>query len=208
MPWVTPLMVALAFAPPVLGDEKAIVDVSGGGEVMYPPVHKDPNAHASYGVSAAASIHRGQKFAATFGFGFDHVVNSWLGDVIDDFPRNGTYAGTQPASFRGQFFRMTPTVRIGAQNELAFGYFGVNTGYALRIADLVCVRAPCRRDRAVNHGLSMGLSMGALLAPSDRIGLLVGAEVGLDWAWFPGSHPGLARWNHAMSARAVAGWRF
>jgi len=97
---------------------------------------------------------------------------------------------------------------LGVENDFAFGYFGLSTGYALRTAALVCERGPCASLRATDHGLNLGVSIGALVYPSTRFGVIVGGQAGLDWAWFPSGHPGLAVWSQGMNARLIAGWRF
>jgi hypothetical protein len=142
------------------------------------------------------------------GFAFEHVVFGWLGDPeTAETIGSGRWAGTAPKSFRGQLLRMTPHARLGIENEIAYGYFGLDAGYALRVADLSCPAA-CRTHRAADHGLGFGLSLGALVTPSMKYGVVVGGEVGLDWAWFPRGHPALATWTQGMSARAIVGWRF
>ncbi|MBV1858653.1 MAG: hypothetical protein KUG77_09605 [Nannocystaceae bacterium] len=140
---------------------------------------------------------------------YKRQVYGWLGD-----PEGGTVAargvseGTRPRSFRGQLYRMSPVLRLGLENDVAFGYVGGAPGYAIRTATLQCVNAPCGRGRAVEHGLTMGLAFGAMFSASKTTGFVMGGELGLDWSWFPRHHRGLAPWNQAMSARLVMGWAF
>ncbi len=205
-PWVV-LPLALATSEP--GEERGFVEVSGAIEVLYPPARKEPRHHPGYGVAVSGVWHGADFFKLSYGIGFDHIVSGWLGDPERGEPADGgVYQGTVPRSYRGQLFRVGAPIRFGIENEVAYGYVGVIPGYAFRLAELVCERAPCAATRAVDHGLQLGLSLGALAQPSDRIGLLLGGEVGLDWNWFPRGQPSLAKWNQGMNARLLVGWRF
>jgi len=185
------------------------VELGVAAEVLYPPSTKTPRRHPTYGAAVSASLYGQGKFKAMLGFGFDHVVYGWLGDPEKGAaPSSGAFAGTVPTSYRGQLYRMTPTARLGLENEVAYGYVGASPGYAIRTASLTCVRGPCRSTHTIEHGATLGLSLGALFHPSERVGFLLGGEVGLDWSWFPVRHPSLAAWNQAMSARLIAGWSF
>lgn len=202
------LALVLAMAPEP-GEERLVVEAAIATEVLYPPAQKIPKSHIGYSVAASGVVHGASSFKAVLGFGVDHVVGGWLGDPTGvRLPREGTWRGTQPRSYRGHLLRAMPVVRLGIENDFAFGYLGGAPGYALRIARLSCLDAPCQRSQAVDHGLNLGLNLGAMISPSQRVGVVIGAEVGLDWSWFPKSHPGLAAWNQAMSARAIVGWRF
>lgn len=197
----------LALSAPDVGEERVIVEASAGVEVLYPPAEKAPQRHPTWGVAVSGQVSRDSGFKAMFGLGLDHVVNGWLGDPEGaQTPTQGRYQGTTPSRYRGQLFRVTTTARFGIENDLAFGYAGVAPGYALRHARLSCAGA-CTSTRAVDHGLNLGILLGAMLTPT-KLGLIVGAEVGLDWAWFPKGHPLLAAWNQGMSARVIGGWRF
>jgi hypothetical protein len=208
MPFAAPLL-ALAFVAPEPGSERGVVEVAAAAEVLYPPSVKDPRTHPGYGVAVSASVHAESQFKAMFGVGFDHIVSGWAGDPEKGEPaEGGRFAGTVPATYRGQFFRISPLVRLGLENEVAFGYFGMAPGYVLRVADLSCARGPCGTRRAVDHGLNLGISLGAMFQPSMKFGLMLGGEVGLDWGWFPQGQPSLAQWSQGMSARIIAGWRF
>lgn len=189
--------------------ERGVVELGVAAEILYPPAEKTPRRHPTYGAAVSASVYGEGKFKAMVGLGFDHVVYGWLGDPEKGgAAESGSLAGTEPASYRGQLFRLTPSVRLGLENEVAFGYFGASPGYAIRTATLTCVRGPCRAARTLEHGTTLGLSLGALFHPSQKVGFVMGAEVGLDWSWFPVRHPALAAWNQAMSARLIAGWSF
>ncbi|MBL4685584.1 MAG: hypothetical protein JKY37_13400 [Nannocystaceae bacterium] len=208
MPAAHLLVLALA-AVPDPEEERLVLEAGVAAAVLYPRGDEAPRRHVAYGVAVSAVFHAESNFKAMVGLGLDHVVNGWLGDPAGvRTPRDGRWVGTQPRHYRGQLLRATPTVRIGVENDFAFGYFGASPGYAIRTASLLCVEAPCRRTRAVDHGITFGVSLGAIISPSPSSGVVIGAEVGLDWAWFPKGHPGLARWNQAMSARLIAGWRF
>ncbi len=186
-----------------------MVELAGAVEVLAPPGQKKPGRHPSYGAAVTASLYGDSSFKAMLGVGFEHVVYGWLGDPNQARPAaGGAFAGTRPTSFRGQLYRMSPVVRLGIENDVAFGYVGGAPGYAIRTAQLQCVLAPCMRGRLVEHGLSMGVALGALFSPSKKVGFVMGGELGLDWSWFPRAHPGLASWNQAMSARLIAGWAF
>ncbi len=206
--WTSLLAGVWLLAQPEAGEEQAVVEVGAAIEVLYPPARRAPLRHPAYGVAVNASIYGEGNVKAMVGFGFDHVVHGWLGDPEKgDVADAGVYSGTEPA-YRGQLFRMTPMMRLGLENDVAFGYFGASPGYAIRTTTLDCVRGPCRVERTVEHGLTLGASLGALFHPSQEVGLVLGGEVGLDWSWFPSGHPALASWNQAMSARFIAGWSF
>ncbi len=209
LPLTALVALGVAAGAPAVGEERGAVEVGVAAEVLYPPAVKDPRSHPTYGAVVSGSITTEGSFKAMIGFGFDHVVNGWLGSpAAPDHPRDGPFRGTLPTSFRGQLFRMTPVVRVGIENDFAYGYFGASPGYTLRVAKLTCVAGPCSAKRAVDHALNLGLSLGAMLYPLPDYGLIVGGEVALDWAWFPRGHPSLAAWSQGMSARLIAGWRF
>jgi hypothetical protein len=198
----------LLLVPPEAGEERAVVEMGAAAEVLYPPSGRAPLRHPAYGAAVSASLYGEGNFKAMVGFGFEHVVHGWLGDPEKgEVAETGVYEGTEPA-YRGQLFRMTPMARFGLENDVAFGYFGASPGYAIRTATLHCARGPCRAERTVEHGLTLGASLGAMFHPSRKVGLVLGGEVGLDWSWFPNGHPGLAPWNQAMSARFIVGWSF
>ena len=201
------LFVVLGCTAPEIGEDRGVVEVGVAAEVLYPPAVKDPRAHPTYGAAISASINTESRFKAMVGFGVDHVVSGWLGEG-ETTPREGRWAGTRPRTYRGQLVRVTPHARLGVENDFAFGYLGMSTGYALRSAALACVTGPCRAPRVTDHGLNLGASLGALVYPSVRFGVVIGGEVGLDWAWFPSGHPSLAAWSQGMNARLIAGWRF
>lgn len=205
LPWA--VFASLSVAAPEIGEDRGVVEVGVSAEVLYPPAAKDPRTHPGYGFAVSASINTESSFKAMVGGGVDHVVSGWLGDS-ETIPREGHWEGTVPRTFRGQLVRVTPQARLGVENDFAFGYFGLSPGYALRTAALVCASGPCRSLRATDHGLNLGVSLGALVYPSMRFGIIVGGEAGLDWAWFPRGHPGLAAWSQGMNARLIAGWRF
>lgn len=208
VPWTALLASAWLLAPPEAGEERVVVEVGAAAEVLYPPSRPAPLRHPTYGAAVSASLYGQGNFKAMVGFGFDHVVHGWLGDPEEgEVAATGVYAGTEPA-YRGQLFRMTPMARFGLENDVAYGYFGTSPGYAIRTATLRCERGPCRAARATEHGLTLGVSLGAMFHPSTKVGLVLGGEVGLDWSWFPAGHPSLAPWNQAMSARFIAGWSF
>lgn len=199
----------LVWAPPEPGQERGVVELGVAAEVLAPPGHKTPARHPSYGAAIVASLYGDSNFKAMLGLGFDHVIYGWLGDPQEaTIPTRGASAGTRPQSFRGQLYRMSPVVRLGLENDVAFGYVGGAPGYAIRTAALACANGPCRRSSAVEHGLTMGLALGAMFSPSEESGFVMGGELGLDWSWFPRGHPGFAAWNQAMSARLIAGWAF
>ncbi len=205
--WLSLLAGVWLFAPPE--QERGVVEVGAAAEVLYPPSRKSPVRHPTYGAAVNASLYGDGNFKAMLGFGFDHVVYGWLGDPEKGEAADaGVYAGTEPASYRGQLFRMTPMARVGLENDVAFGYFGASPGYAIRTAKLTCVTGRCGTDRTIEHGITLGLSLGALFHPSQKVGLVLGGEVGLDWSWFPARHVALASWNQAMSARFIVGWSF
>ncbi len=186
-----------------------MVELGVAAEVLYPPSRKTPVRHPAYGAAVSASLYRGTSFKAMLGFGFDHVVYGWLGDPQKlTVARTGPLAGTRPTSFRGQLYRLTPLARLGLENDVAYGYVGASPGYAIRTAALSCVNGPCTAARTIEHGMTLGLSLGAMFSPSQKVGFVMGGEVGLDWSWFPSGHAALAPWNHAMSARLIAGWKF
>lgn len=203
---IAPLWVG---APPEAGEERGVVELGVAAEVLAPPGQKVPARHPTYGAAILASLYGDASFKAMLGFGFDHVVYGWLGDPDEGaVATGGVSAGSRPQSFRGQLYRMSPVVRLGLENDVAFGYVGGAPGYAIRTATLTCVNAPCAGGRAVEHGLTMGLALGAMFSPSKKVGFVMGGELGLDWSWFPRGHPGFAAWNQAMSARLIAGWSF
>lgn len=203
------LALPLALVAPESGQERGFVEVSGGVEVLYPPAHKEPRHHPGYGVAVSGVWHGEDLFKLTYGIGFDHIVSGWLGDPEKGEPADGgVYLGTVPRTYRGHLFRVGAPIRFGIENEVAYGYVGAIPGYAARVANLVCERPPCRTSRAADHGIQLGLSLGALVRPSDKIGLLAGGEVGLDWNWFPRGQPSLAKWNQGMNARLIVGWQF
>lgn len=186
-----------------------MVEAGVAAEVLYPPARKVPRRHPTYGVVVSAAIYGQRNFKALLGLGFEHVVHGWLGDPDEGVvAATGPNAGTEPASFRGQLFRMTPTARLGVENDVAFGYLGASPGYAIRTATLRCVRRPCGAAQTTEHGMTLGVSLGAMFHPSRELGLVLGGEVGLDWAFFPSRHPALPTWNQAMSARFIVGWSF
>lgn len=199
----------LVWAAPGPGEERGVVELGVAAEVLAPPGQKKPARHLSYGAAVLASLYGDSSFKAMLGFGFDHVLYGWLGDPEKaTVATRGVSAGTRPRSSRGQLYRMSPVVRLGIENDVAFGYLGGAPGYAIRTATLQCVNAPCASGRVVEHGLTMGLALGAMFSPSKKAGFVMGGELGLDWSWFPRRHPGLARGNQAMSARLIAGWAF
>lgn len=193
------------WAPPEAGEEHGVVELGVAAEVLAPPGQKTPARHLTYGAAAVASLYGDSNFKAMLGLGFDHVVYGWLGDPADAAVASD---GTRPRTSRGQLYRVSPVVRLGLENDVAFGYVGGAPGYALRTATLQCVDAPCSTSRATEHGLTMGLALGATFHPSKKVGFVMGGELGLDWSWFPRRHPGLAAWNQAMSARLIVGWSF
>lgn len=197
------------WAAPEPGEERGVVEVGVAAEVLAPPGQKTPARHPTYGAAVLASIYGGSDFKAMFGFGFDHVVYGWLGDPDQaTVATRGASAGTRPRSSRGQLYRMSPVVRLGLENDVAFGYVGGAPGYAIRTANLQCVNAPCESRGLIEHGLTMGLALGAMFSASKKFGFVMGGEAGLDWSWFPRRHPGLPPWNQAMSVRLIAGWAF
>ena len=203
------LLLPLALATPESGEEHGYVEASAAIEVLYPPSRKEPRHHPGYGVSVFGVWHGEDFFKLSYGIGFDHIVSGWLGDPERGEPADGgIYIGTVPRSYRGHLFRVGLPLRFGIENEVAYGYVGAIPGYAFRVAELDCGRAPCRAIRAVDHGLQLGLSLGALAKPLESVGLLLGGEVGLDWNWFPKGQPSLATWNQGMNARVLVGWRF
>ena len=200
-------MLAALGVGPDAGTERGMVEATLAAEVLYPPAQKEPKTHVGYGIAASASVYAGERFKAMLGLGGDHVVHGWLGDPARPEPaRSGAESGTVPDGYRGQLVRITPIVRLGLENDFAYGYVGFAPGYALRVAPLSCAQPPCRRTRAVDSGLNLGVALGAMVTPT-RYGLVLGAEVGLDWSWFHDGHPGLAVWGQGMSARLIAGWR-
>ncbi|MGH1347423.1 MAG: hypothetical protein ACRBN8_38040 [Nannocystales bacterium] len=199
----------LVWAPAGPAPKRGVVELGVAAEVLAPPGQKAPARHPTYGAAVLASLYGDSSFKAMLGFGFDHVVHGWLGDPEDaSVATGGIAAGTRPRNSRGQLYRLSPVVRLGLENDVAFGYVGGAPGYAIRTATLRCVRAPCEVGRVLEHGLTMGLALGAMFSPSEKAGLVMGGEVGLDWSWFPSGHVGLSPWNQAMSARLVAGWAF
>jgi hypothetical protein len=199
---VLALSLLLLIAAP---EERVTVEAGIAVEDVYPPRQKETKAHPTYGVAVSATVRGEGMFKAMLGLEYAHLVNGWLGDPeTDEIGADGTV----PTSFRGQLFRISPLIRLGLEKDWAYGYFGLAPGYALRIADLRCARAPCTGGQAIDHGLNLALSLGALAAPFDGVGFMFGAEVGLDWAFFPAGHALLATWNQGMSARAVIAYGF
>lgn len=172
-----------------------------------PPIGPDFPPHFEWGVALSGTLQDEHLFKATLGLQVEHAVAAWAGDGdVYGYVSSGPYAGTTPDSFQAHFIRISPQLRLGAENHQAFGYFGLTPGYALRIADLTCATGDCLRPRTRDHGINIGLSIGAIVWVVHGLGL--GLEAGLDSAHFPAGHRQLAAWNQGVSGKATIGWLF
>ena len=185
--------------------ERVMLELGPGVGKYAPPTGQAPRVHFDWRVGVSGIIWRGP-IKMTVGFSFEHAVPGWAG--IDESlspPFTGRYAFTEPENYRGQFFRFIPKFRIGAENSLAFGYLSVDPGYVLRVVPLRCQLDPCDTDRAIDHGLNLGLGLGFLFRIRDS-GFSTGLEGSFDSAYVPAGHELLSPWNHGISAHAMLVW--
>jgi hypothetical protein len=190
-------------------DDKVLFELHQGVGRQYPG-GLEPPVHYEFGGGISAVLRgRNSRAQLLVGAVVDAGVGAWLGDEASTpVPTNAdstAYAGTVPSS-RGWTLRAAPQLRLGVENEFAFGFISARVGYSLRATSLECLYVSgCARDRVVDHGLTVGLGLGVLF----RVwrGLNLGLEGNLDSNRFFSGHPLHGEWNHGANARALIAWR-